>query len=383
MSDLDCGTSKPDIVPRLSSSTIGSCPHMMTITLATPSLNPEAGGPASLVTALGKQLQTHQVRARFTAWTGRSEVPTKSHSFMPFYESDLVHSFGLWTMLNHWVCLSSRLARRPLVISPIGMLEPWSMAQHATRKHFAMIAYQRRDLAIADVLHVTSAQEAGNVRALGFGPPVALIPHAVDIPALEDPLQRPRPSSRRRLLFLSRLHEKKGLLDLIEAWAALRPTDWKVIVAGPDEGNYRAVLEAAVEKQCLGDSFQFLGAVYGEKKEQLMRSCDLFVLPTYSENFGLVIPEALAHGLPVITTTGTPWSELVETRSGFWIEPGVDSLVECLRGVLTLSSEELSAMGARGRLLVEERYGWDAIVAKHIALYQWLIGSGLKPSFVD
>ena len=120
-------------------------------------------------------------------------------------------------------------------------------------------------------------------------------------------------------MFLSRIHPVKGLMNLVAAWERVRPERWRMVVAGPDEGNYLAEVETAVQRAGLERNFDFVGPVAGAAKEKLYREADLFILPTFSENFGMVVTEALSYGVPVITTKGAPWKGLVDHRCGWWL----------------------------------------------------------------
>jgi len=183
-------------------------------------------------------------------------------------------------------------------------------------------------------------------------------------------------------LCLSRIHPVKGLLNLVQAWASVRPQGWQVVLAGADADGYRAELEAAIYSCRLNADFQSIGPVDGEKKWQLYRSADLFVLPSHTENFGLAVAEALASGVPVITTRATPWAELPEHGCGWWIDVGAPSLAAALREATALTDEERHAMGQRGRQLIELKYTWSAAAQKMSAVYEWMLGRGPKPECV-
>jgi len=181
---------------------------------------------------------------------------------------------------------------------------------------------------------------------------------------------------------LSRIHPKKGLINLIDAWARVRPEGWRLVIAGPDEGGYQAEVAERIRTSGVGEQVSFVGAVEGEAKAALYRNADLFVLPTFSENFGVVVAEALAYGLPVLTTRGAPWADLETHNCGWWIDTGVEPLAQALREAMALSDEQRHAMGARGRDYVL-RYDWGGIAAQTAAVYRWVLGQGDKPDCVQ
>lgn len=299
---------------------------------------------------------------------------------------DLVHSHGIWHAGNHWAALSARAWNAPLVVHPRGMLEPWALGHKAIKKRMALALFQRADLSSVEVLVATSDMEYQNLRKIGLSQPVAVIPNGVAFPSevaaeLHDAVLSAARTSERVALFLSRVHPKKGLLDLVRAWGQVAPVGWRLRIAGPDEDGHWSEVSREISGLGLGTSIEYCGPVDDNSKAELYRRADLFVLPTYSENFGVVVAEALAYGVPVITTRAAPWADLETFGCGWWIETGVEPLVFALRQALSLSDDQRQAMGERGRDYVR-RYDWDDIAGETVAVYKWVLGRGNRPASI-
>jgi len=271
----------------------------------------------------------------------------------------------------------ARAASRPYLVSPRGTLEPWCFDYRAGRKRLFWYLVERSRLQRAAALHATSAMEAENLQRLVPGKPVAVVPNGLTLPPLTP---RQVGGSHRTALFLSRIHPKKGLPLLIEAWSQVRPVNWRLVIAGPDELNHAQHCRELGQKLGLADVLEFRDTVSGQAKWDLYRQADLFVLPTLSENFGIVVAEALAAETPVLTTTAAPWEELRTRRCGFWAEPTVESIALELRRATQQPRDELRAMGVRGRALVSEKYSLDATINDMLAVYEWALHGGSPPA---
>jgi glycosyltransferase involved in cell wall biosynthesis len=293
---------------------------------------------------------------------------------------DILHDHGIWLPANHSAIGVAREKGIPLVVSPRGMLEPWALAYRAWKKTVAWKLYEKRDLASARVFCATSAEEAMSIRNCDCQQPIAVVPNGVYLP--ERRVRPLRGLGPRTALFLSRIHPKKGLLVLVEAWKIARPRGWRVVVAGPDEGGHRKTVEEAVAAAGLRDVFEFVGPARDEAKARLFEEADIFVLPTMSENFGLVVAEALAHGLPVITTTGAPWKGLREHTCGWWVRPEAGELANAIREATAHSEDEREEMGARGRVWMEQEYSWPSVAKRMRSVYEWILGGGRAPDCV-
>jgi glycosyltransferase involved in cell wall biosynthesis len=373
-------------------------------------LGPHSGGPARVITGLADALSlmgTLQIGVMTQLVEGEAclrptspavefdAVPLRTKTLMASGLRDalhrragapgvrIIHSHGLWLAANHWAATAARSAHSVLVIQPHGMLHPWAMKHRRWKKWLAMQAFQWRDLQAARALVATSQEELEHIRALGLEQPVAVIPNGITLPAVVAARAGTTAGDRpRTALFMGRIHPVKGLPHLVQAWAAVRPPNWRLKIAGPDDaGHLRQVMDLARELNVV-DLIEYVGPISDEAKPALFREADLFILPSLSENFGLVVAEALSYGLPVITTTGTPWSELVEHEAGWWIEPGAQPLARAVRLATSATDSERRDMGARGRGLAA-RYGWQSIAAEMASLYLWLMGQAEQPRCVQ
>ena len=290
---------------------------------------------------------------------------------------DVVHINCCWLPLTALSLLWAKKAGQRVVLTPHGMLEPWIMRRHYwTRKLPALLLYQRRAVKAADRLHATAESERNNLLRLGYNDRITVVPNGVDI---DDIAIKSSWKRRKEILFLSRVHVKKGINFLIEAAGRLRDRldGYTIRIAGEGDTAYITELKDMASRLGVADMVTFEGGVYGERKWELFRQADVFVLPTYCENFGIVVAEALASGTPVITTKGTPWDDLVTHRCGWWTDIGTDATTAALSAFIETPDDVLADMGARGRRLVEDKYSAMAMAQAMTRMYASLVPSSL------
>lgn len=284
-------------------------------------------------------------------------------------------------MSNHVVARFAKEHRIVRIVSPRGMLSQWSMNSSKWKKKFIWYGYQRRDLLNADAFHATSDLEATELRALGFKQPIVVIPNGVSAPNF--PLVRVE-SPNVRVVFLSRITPKKGIINLLKAWKkASLPMNWKLQLIGPDEKSYLKEVENEILHLNLRSSVEIVGSVSDTEKWTYLMNGDLFILPSFSENFGIVVAEAMLAGLPVITTTGTPWEILKQEKLGWWVAPNVEQITNAIIEASQLSAEQRTSLGSRSRAYVEQNFSWDAAASKMMQAYTWLLSPNSdKPKFI-
>lgn len=255
-----------------------------------------------------------------------------------------------------------------VVVMPHGMLEPWIINRHYyTRKLPTILLYQRMCVKKADMLFATCQAEKEHLLSLGWNRNIEIIPNCID--AAKIPIVEKRPGDKLRLLFMSRLHPKKGLPMLLEAMSE----GMELTVVGEGDPEYVAELKKKAEELSRKNGFEchFPGAVYGDARWQLFAETDLFVLPTYSENFGLCVAEALATGTPVLTTTGTPWQGLTQSGSGWYVEPEVKAIRQALSEArVVLKNENAEGYKERTRQFVTRNYDVMSLVEQLMEYYK-------------
>jgi len=265
---------------------------------------------------------------------------------------EVVHDHGLWLPENA-ASASAALAKGvPWIAQPCGMLQTWPLSQQRLKKRLAWMLYQRHLLDGASAIIAASSAEARETSAhLARPKTLHCIAHGVDLPAMSN---MPR---KRQAVFLGRLHPVKQVDLLLTAWAALNPAGWGLRIAGSGAPEYEATLRQQARTLGLEDTAIFLGHLESEAKQALLSESQLAVQPSRQENFGLSVVEALAHGLPVLTTQNMPWTTLPAAGCGWSVTSDLAGIQEGLRVATDLSLEALASMGSQARTFAS-RYSW-------------------------
>lgn len=338
----------------------------------------EKGGDRPMLSSGPKTLRLH--RGDGSRYVPNSAV-SQLESLRVTSRVELVHDHGLWLPMHHGIAAWCRRCNVPRVVSIRGMLNPWARRHHATRKFFAWVAFQRADLAAADVLHATSEAEVEAIRTAGMLQPVVLLPNGI-APPIFSPRATTEPSGRRTALFLSRLHPSKGIDLLLQAWRDASPRGWRLVIAGAGSVAFVRWIDRSIGAFGLRETVSLHGPVDDRLKWDLYAGADLFLLPSRSENFGIVVAEALATGLPVITTHAAPWEWLPARQAGWWVPVDATKLADAIRTATACAPDELQAMGRRGRSEALIRFDWRTIAGHFAAVYAWILGRGPAPACV-
>jgi glycosyltransferase involved in cell wall biosynthesis len=300
-----------------------------------------------------------------------TSIPKIYSNILDDEKPDILHIHGIWNLSNFFMQKVAQKENIPIIIQPHGMLEPWALGWHSKRKKMAMILYQKKALNDAELIIATSQQEKDNIKKLGIKTPIKIIPNGIQfdkLKTIKEITNYKKKGKRKRALFLSRVHPKKGLLNLIHAWSKISRNDWVLQIAGPDEGGHLKEVFDLAKRLNVSDQIEYIGVLNDKEKWPTYYSSDLFILPTFSENFGIVILEALGAGLPVLTTTGTPWSELETNSCGWWVEPNEDAISVALNEALSCSVSKLQKMGING-IKYAKNFDWKEISDELEELY--------------
>ena len=302
-------------------------------------------------------------------------------------DADITHLAGLWmypSVANHrW----ARANQKRYMISPHGMLDAWALENSRWKKRLAAGLFERRHLEQAACLHALCAAEAESIRAYGLTNPICVLPNGVDLPpALPSSCTPPWagrfPAERKIMLFLGRLHPKKGLRPLLDAWARVRTSEWQLVIAGWDQGGHQRALEELVEARQMRDSVCFCGPLHGRDKAAAYAAAQAFTLPSHSEGLPMTVLEAWSYGVPVLMTAACNLPEGFAEDAAVEIATDPDTLAQALTQFFQRSEEDRSALGQRGRSLAARKFSWSRIADEMLSTYHWLAEAGPRPGFV-
>jgi glycosyltransferase involved in cell wall biosynthesis len=308
--------------------------------------------------------------------------------------ADLIHSHGLW-MYPSIVALRTASGRLPDMITVHGMLDPWALRNSAVKKRLASWLFEAAHLRRSRCLHALCQAELHAIRAAGLTNPVCVVPNGVQLPPLTSQVEQDKSAigvadSRRVLLHLGRLHPKKGLIPLIEAWHRIhrrRPrvaNGWVLAIAGWEgQPGYEQELRRRIADTGLDHHVRVLGPRFGDAKTAAFRAADAFVLASLSEGLPVAVLEAWAHGLPALITPQCNLPEGVEAGAALLAQPTVDDLARAIETLLDMNDSDREHVGRKGRALVERSFTWDTIASRIRATYSWMLGGSPRPEWVD
>ncbi len=312
-------------------------------------------------------------------------------------DSELTHLHGLWTASSFAV----KSSKRPYVVSPHGMLDQWALKRSYWKKAIAGAVFERSCLRQASCLHALCPPEAEAIREYGLKNPIATIPNGVNLPDISN-APGPAPNNMNRLLFLGRLHTKKGLENALKAWSTIANREkWQFLIAGWDQDGYEDSLhelcadlalshasipaETFVQEPAAAESSDvvFLGPAFDDVKAQLFINSQAFILPSFSEGMPMAILEAWSYRLPVIMTEHCNIPEGFEVGAALKTGTEAEEIALTLSQFFAFSAEEQASMGDNGRQLVEERFTWPRIAEDMKDVYRWILGDGSPPKCVS
>jgi glycosyltransferase involved in cell wall biosynthesis len=396
-----------------------SCRRHMKVLQIVPSLSLVYGGPSQMVMGLSAALAAADVQVTVLTTDSNGDVgqlplavpletPVQQDGYEVIYfrcapfrrykfsanllnwlathahEYDLAHIHALFSPVSTAAAMVARRVGLPYILRPLGTLDPADLQKKKQMKRLYGQLLERPNLVGAAAVHFTADQEAKVSERFGVSTRDLVIPLGVSLPEMQlaDVTLRSQmgiPDDMPLLLFMSRIEPKKGLDLLIPALEQLIAAGAKFhfVLAGanPQDPEYEAAIKRQIQASPLGDRTTLTGFVAGSYKTALLQAADLFVLPSYYENFGIAVAEAMAVGTPVVISDQVHiWQEIEQADAG-WVTPcDATALAETLQTALAERSE-WQRRGVRAREHANTHYSWQAIAQRMIQAY----GQVLRP----
>jgi poly(glycerol-phosphate) alpha-glucosyltransferase len=302
-------------------------------------------------------------------------------------DSDILHNHGIWEYTSY-VCLQwKKLKRKPYIVSPHGMLDSWALSNSQLKKKIMYSLIDKEYLANASCIHALNKEEAKSIQALKLDNPICIIPNGIDIPEdhiVTQPIWEESIRDKKVLLFLGRLHPKKGLENLLYAWSNVvkKNKEWVLVIAGWAQNDYDKKLKKIIEEHSLTGSVYFTGSVLGEDKVSVLQHSNAFILPSFSEGLPMSVLEAWSYRLPVIMTKECNLSDAFEYECAIKIGTSIHSIEETLITFFSMSEKDQRELGDRGYKYVKNKYSWDQVAKQMFDVYSWIIGDSPKPNCI-
>lgn len=300
-------------------------------------------------------------------------------------EHDILHQHGIWQFPSYAVNQWRKRTGKPVIIAPRGMLDTWAIRHRQWKKRLAGAFYEHANIERAACIQALAKAEAKAIRAAGYRNPIAQISNGIDLP--EAPIAPPQDSGRKTLLFLGRLHPKKGVTELLMAWDKLAKLDpemmarWRIVIGGWGDSKYLRQLAKQIAVLPEAAQIELCGPLHGQQKMSAFLQADAFILPSYSEGQPIAVLEAWANNIPTFITEDCNLPKALEVDAAVRITTDPEDLARVLH--IRLEDSSLAAMASRARLLCEEEFTCERVAEQYLATYHWLLGQGECPNFVS
>lgn len=311
---------------------------------------------------------------------------TDIHHIVREENADIIHQQGIWMYYSYATLVEKqRNSRCRIIVEPHGMLDPWAVRNSGWKKKIVGRLFEYKNLRSADCIHALCQSEYESIRKFGLNNPVAIIPNGITLPISP---QYERYHEKRILLFVGRIHPKKGIKEMLLGLAMVKKRNpalldaWEIQIAGWDQNGHINELKQIVESHNLINDVKFVGSLYGEAKEKALCRANAFILPSFSEGLPMSVLEAWAYELPVVMTDYCNIPEGFKHNCAVRIEPSPYDICKKLIDIFQMSDMELTEMGRRGKELVSKSFTWEVVAKQTLELYKYLLGESPKPSFV-
>jgi glycosyltransferase involved in cell wall biosynthesis len=344
----------------------------MKVLLVLDRFKPEDGGSYVAVSELSYSLFKKKIETRILHNNYNQHFFNKSSLKEIISKYDIVHIFGIWSIFIQYVTIASKEIGKKVIVSPIGYLEKWSMQQSRIKKRIALFLYQKKNLEKADCIHVTSASELNSIKDLNLKNKNIISLEHGKISNFNENLKIKKKSIK-TALFFSRIHKKKGLMELVEAWAIVRPKNWKLEIVGPvTDLKYKKNILRTIVNQNLQNDIFINEPVYTEvEKINILQRSDLMILPSKNENFAFSICESLFAGLPVVCSDQTPWTELNKLNAGWCVDlSSVVRIAEILKKITNLNDNNLFQISNNAKNYSKKFNLETKVIDKYISMYK-------------
>ncbi|MFI5130104.1 MAG: glycosyltransferase [Chitinophagales bacterium] len=307
---------------------------------------------------------------------------------MKSIKPDIVHTQSLWMYLSYANKKYHRYTGTPYIISPHGMLDKWQLRQSFwkdVKKRIVLGLYEKKHMEEASCFHALCQEEHDAIREFGLKNPIAIIPNGIEECSQDSPGKMAGADPhKKKLLFLGRIHPKKGLDNLLEGWALSGAGDkWQLIIAGETKDNaYMQFLKTKARDLKIDESVAFIGGQFGAAKQSCFYNCDAFILPSFSEGLPISVLEAWSYRLPVLMTPQCNLAVGFAHNAAIRTETDPYSICDGIQQLVDMPAIERLRMGQQGFQLVKKTFSWTNVADSMTQLYNWVLGKTVKPAFV-